>query len=77
MLLDRRLLTRNFAPFPAVHLLMGVVFGAVPVCLTAFAAASGLVSLVTGLAYGAQADRVSPLCVMIAAPVILAGGAWS
>lgn len=87
VIMDDRLLDRRFIAFVGVHLTIGLFFGGVPVTITAFAldhdagamaglisATSGIVSILTGLIYGATSDRTRPLTVMIIASAILAAG---
>jgi hypothetical protein len=79
LVLDTRLLKASFAPFPVLHLLLGVYFGGMTICLTAaalslgvgqyagvMASAGGVASLLAGLTYGALAGRVNPSPVMLA-----------
>jgi hypothetical protein len=77
-LVDRRLLRPAVAALFGVNLSMGLFFGAMPVAITAFAfahhvpalagpiaAVSSLTSLCAGLVYGARAQRVQPLTVIL------------
>lgn len=85
-LVDRRLLTRPFAALFGANLALGLYFGAIPVTITAFAAAQrvpalagpisaagGVVSLMSGLAYGTVAGR-RPLRTMIGAATMITVG---
>ena len=84
-LVDRRLLSPAVAALFGVNLSMGLFFGAMPVAVTAFAfshhvpalagpiaAVSSLTSLCAGLVYGARAQRLQPLTVMLVASSLLA-----
>jgi predicted MFS family arabinose efflux permease len=83
-LVDRRLLTPAVAALFGVNLSMGLFFGAMPVAITAFAfshhvaalagpiaAVSSLTSLAAGLVYGARAQRLPPLTVMLVVSSLL------
>ena len=83
-LVDRRLLTPAVAALFGVNLSMGLFFGAMPVAITAFAfshhapalagpiaAVSSLTSLSAGLVYGARAQRLPPLTVMLVVSSLL------
>jgi MFS family permease len=86
MLVDARLLNRRFLSLFAVNLTMGFFFGGIGVAITAFTlahgagalaglitAASSVVSLVAGLAYGAL-EKGRPAQVMIGASVVITVG---
>ena len=86
-LVDRRLLTPAIAALFGVNLSMGLFFGAMPVAITAFAfahhapalagpiaAVSSLTSLSAGLVYGARAQRLQPLTVMLVVSSLLVLG---
>ena len=86
-LVDRRLLARPFLALFAANLALGLFFGAAPVAITAFAvsqhvgalagaitAVSGVLSLLSGLVYGAAGSR-RPLPVMIMASIVISVGA--
>ena len=83
-LVDRRLLSPAVAALFGVNLSMGLFFGAMPVAITAFAfshhapalagaiaAVSSLTSLSAGLLYGARAQRLQPLTVMLVVSSLL------
>jgi predicted MFS family arabinose efflux permease len=83
-LVDRRLLSPAVAALFGVNLSMGLFFGAMPVAITAFAfshhapalagpiaAVSSLSSLCAGLAYGARAQRLQPLTVILVVSSLL------
>jgi hypothetical protein len=83
-LVDRRLLRPSVAALFGVNMSMGLFFGAMPVAITAFAfahhapalagpiaAVSSLTSLSAGLVYGARAQRLQPLTVMLAVSSLL------
>lgn len=82
LVLDIRLVDSSFLPFAVLHLLLGVYFGGMTLCLTAaamslgvgpyaglIAAGGGGASLLTGLLYGASSRRLG------AAPALLGGSA--
>jgi hypothetical protein len=86
-LIDRRLLRPSVAALFGVNMSMGLFFGAMPVAITAFAfshhapalagpiaAVSSLTSLSAGLAYGARAQRLQPLTVMLVVSSLLVLG---
>jgi predicted MFS family arabinose efflux permease len=86
-LVDRRLLRPPVAALFGVNLSMGLFFGATPVAITAFAfahhapalagpiaAVSGLTSLSAGLVYGARAQRLQPLTVILVVSTLLVLG---
>jgi predicted MFS family arabinose efflux permease len=81
---DRRLLRPSVAALFGVNMSMGLFFGAMPVAITAFAfahhapalagpiaAVSSLTSLSAGLVYGARAQRLQPLTVMLVVSSLL------
>ena len=83
-LVDRRLRSPAVAALFGVNLSMGLFFGAMPVAITAFAfsrhapalagpiaAVSSLASLSAGLVYGARAQRLQPLTVMLVVSSLL------
>jgi len=83
-LVDRRLLRPAVAALFGVNMSMGLFFGAMPVAITAFAfahhapalagpiaAVSSLTSLSAGLVYGARAQRLQPLTVMLVVSSLL------
>jgi predicted MFS family arabinose efflux permease len=86
-LVDHRLLTPAVAALFGVNLSMGLFFGSVPVAITAFAfahhapalagpiaAVSSLTSLSAGLVYGARAQRLQPVTVMLVVSILLVLG---
>jgi MFS family permease len=78
LVLDARLLDRALLPFPALHLLLGIYFGGMTICLTAaalslgvapyaglIAAGAGAAGLLAGFVYGASSHRIGTAQVML------------